>query len=180
VKSVVNLLNEVGMLSHLPRSGFAFLGSGKQSVAEHSFRVTHIAYALARLSKTPVNLEKLLLLCLFHDLPEARIGDLNNVNKRYVKSNEDKVIEELRQKGPLGPEIADYITEFEEQKSNEAILARDADQLEFLLVLKELHDKGSPQAMEWYDRCVNRLKTDEAKQLAETILVTPSDEWWAG
>ena len=178
MKSVVNLLNEVGMLSNLPRSGFAFLGSGKQSVAEHSFRVAHIAYALAKLSKTPVNMEKLLLLCLFHDLPEARIGDLNNVNKRYVKSDEKKVIDELKHKGPLGPEVAGYITEFEEQQSHEAILARDADQLELLLVLKELHDTGNPRAMEWYKNCVKRLKTKEAHQLAETISQTPSDEWW--
>ena len=46
---IVNLLHEIGMLSSIPRSGFAFLGSGKQSVAEHSFRVTLIAYVLARL-----------------------------------------------------------------------------------------------------------------------------------
>ena len=37
--SIVNLLHEVGMLAHIPRSGFAFLGLGKQSVAEYSYRV---------------------------------------------------------------------------------------------------------------------------------------------
>jgi len=35
-------LYEVGMLQRTPRSGFAFLGSGKQSVAEHTYRMLNM------------------------------------------------------------------------------------------------------------------------------------------
>ena len=47
---LADFCNEVGMLRHTPRSGYAFLGSGKENVAEHSYRVSVLGYALARLA----------------------------------------------------------------------------------------------------------------------------------
>ena len=38
MKNLANFLFEVGMLKRTPRTGFQFLGSGAESVAEHSFR----------------------------------------------------------------------------------------------------------------------------------------------
>jgi len=35
--SIADFLFEVGMLSRTPRSGYQFLGSGRESVAEHIF-----------------------------------------------------------------------------------------------------------------------------------------------
>jgi 5'-deoxynucleotidase YfbR-like HD superfamily hydrolase len=70
-----NLFFEVGMLARTPRSGFPFLGTGKQSVAEHVYRMLNIAFILARQSDHPVDELHLLHLVLFHDLPEARTGD---------------------------------------------------------------------------------------------------------
>ena len=47
---LADFCNEVGMLRHTPRSGYAFLGSGRENVAEHSYRVSVLGYALARLA----------------------------------------------------------------------------------------------------------------------------------
>lgn len=178
MKEMVHLLNEVGMLANTPRSGFAFLGTGKQSVAEHSYRMALVALALARLVEEPVNIERLLLICLTHDLPEARTGDMNYVNKKYVQVDEAKALSELRSESFLGKEFAGYIDEYNSKKSIEALIAKDADQLELLLCLKEESDKGNPRAMEWFENGVKRLITDVAKSLAEQIRDTPSDEWW--
>jgi putative hydrolases of HD superfamily len=130
IQSYVDLFHEVGMLALIPRSGFAFLGSGQQSVAEHSYRVTIIAYALSSLVKQPINQHRLVMMCLFHDLPESRIGDLNYVQKKYVTANTNKVLEELETQSPVGPEIVDWINEYEKGETLEAQLAHDADQLE--------------------------------------------------
>ena len=46
-KSVANFLFEVGILARTPRSGFHFLGTGDQTVAEHINRACYIAYMLA-------------------------------------------------------------------------------------------------------------------------------------
>ena len=39
---IVEFLFEVGMLKRTPRSGWQFLGSGSESVAEHAFRTAWI------------------------------------------------------------------------------------------------------------------------------------------
>lgn len=178
MQSIIHFLHEVGMLAHLPRSGFAFLGSGEQSVAEHSHRVAVIAYVLSQLCEEPLDLSKLLLMCLFHDVAEARIGDLNYVNKRYVKADEEKVLDEMKKRLPFGIAVAGYVEEYNAKETLESRLAHDADQLELLLVLKELHDKGNPRAMIWFEGVEKRLYHSSSKKLASTILTTPSDAWW--
>ncbi len=177
-EGVVNLLNEVGMLTHIPRSGFAFLGSGEQSVAEHSFRMTLVAYALARLVDAPIDQHKLMIMCLVHDLPEARIGDLNYVQKKYVTPDLDKALVDLAAGSFLGPEIAAWIQEYEQGDSLEAQLARDADQLELLLVLKREEELGNQRAKDWMENALQRLKTSVGKQMGEAICRTFSDDWW--
>jgi len=178
LESIVNLFNEIGMLAKTPRSGFAFLGTGKQSVAEHSHRMTLIAYTLAILSDEPIDISKLLLMCLCHDLPEARMGDLNYVNKRYVKADEAKIIADYKDKTVLGKTMSAYLTEYNENESLEAQYAHDADQLELLLVLKEQHEMGNQRALKWYDNVEKRLQTKVGKSLARTIHATPADDWW--
>jgi len=180
MKSIVNLLHEIGMLSQIPRSGFAFLGSGKQSVAEHSFRVALIAHAISRVTPEAVDHDKLIMICLLHDLPESRIGDLNYVQKKYIKPNLDKAVEDIRKGSPLGPEAAKWIEEYESGETLESQIAHDADQIELLLVLKREIELGNPKASEWFQKAIQRVKTAGAKQIANEILQTPSDDWWMG
>ena len=57
-------------------------------------------------------------------------------------------------------------------------MAKDADQLELLLVLKEQADLGKPCVDEWITPLLARLKTSAGKQLAQEILTTRWDNWW--
>jgi putative hydrolase of HD superfamily len=173
-----NYLNEVGMLNHTPRSGFAFLGSGEQSVAEHSYRMLHIAFVLARLADEKVDELHLLHLVMFHDLPEARSSDLNYENQKYVRTDMDKLLGDLERELPFGAEIVACIREFEARETPAARLANDADQLELLLMLKEQGDLGNPRVADWVPPLLARLKTDAGQRLAEEIWNTRSDEWW--
>jgi putative hydrolase of HD superfamily len=179
MKNIANFLFEAGMLKRTPRSGFQFLGTGAESVAEHIFRTTYIGYALGKLAKG-VNVDRMIKMCLFHDLPEARTGDLNYVNKKYVDANEKKAIDDLAQTLPFGSEIRELIQEFNEGKTEEACLARDADQLEMILALKEYKDVGNKYADEWLAFSLKRLQTRSAQKLAEVILETDSSLWWFG
>lgn len=178
INQIINLLNEIGMLSLIPRSGFAFLGSGKQTVAEHSYRAALIAFTLVRLIPEKVDMHKLIMMCLLHDLPEARIGDLNYVQKKYVVPKLDKALNDIASESFLGPEIVAWIEEYEQGSSLESKLAHDADQLELLLVLKREAELGNLRAKEWMDNLLKRLQTEIGKQLAEEICQTPSDAWW--
>lgn len=177
MKRIANFLFEAGMLKRTPRTGFQFLGSGAESVAEHIFRTAYIGFTLGHLSRE-ADPNKLLKMCLFHDLPEARTGDLNYVNKKYVKADEHKAVNDLTETLPFGGELKELILEFIKGESLEARLAYDADQLELIVALKEYKDLGNTYADEWLDFARKRLKTAEARELAETILETDSSLWW--
>jgi len=177
MKNLANFLFEVGMLKRTPRSGFQFLGSGSESVAEHLYRSAIIGFTLAKLDGQ-VDTEKVLKLCLFHDIPEARTGDMNYVNKKYVRVDEKKAVDDLAATLPFGAEYRDTIDEFSRVTSREALIAHDADQLEMILALKEYKDLGNRNADEWFPFAVRRLKTAAAKELAETIWKTDSSRWW--
>src|ERR1035437_2657608 len=88
-KKIANFLFEVGILAKTPRSGFYFLGTGDQTVAEHINRVSYIGYMLALMGGT-VDLSKVLQMCLLHDISETRISDLNYVHQKYVERKEDQ------------------------------------------------------------------------------------------
>ena len=177
MKNIVNFLFEIGILKKTPRSGYQFLGTGSESVAEHSFRVAVIGYLLAK-NEPKADMQKVVLMSLFHDFHEARTGDHNYVNKRYVTVNENKAVNDLARKLSFGQEIVSLIDEFNSRETLEAQLSQDADQLDFILELKRQQDLGNISAAEWLRYSLKRLITDFAKKLADEIVTTDSSDWW--
>jgi len=174
---IVKFLFEVGILSKTPRSGFHFLGSGNQSVSEHTNRVIFIGYALASLEKN-IDMLKVLKMCLFHDITETRISDLNYVHQKYVERKEEEALQDLTKTLPFGEDFKEILTEYENRESREAILAKDADNIEWILSLKEQVDNGNSKALIWIKPTIKRLKTENGKMIGEKILETDSDSWW--
>jgi len=173
---VTNFFYEIGFLQTLKRSGQDFLGSGTQSVADHSFRVAMMGYTLAKM--IGCDADKVLKMCLFHDLEEARTGDLNYLQQAYTNSDDQKALCHLTEGVPVEKEIRDIVEEYSKQESNEAVIAKDADVLELLFFLKEQKDKGNQQADNWIRTAVTRLKTDLAKEIFQTAAETMYYEWW--
>jgi putative hydrolase of HD superfamily len=165
------------MLRRTPRSGLQFLGSGSDSVAEHILRTAYVGFVLGSLVPG-VDRARLVLLCLLHDLTEARTGDLNYENKKYVKADEVLALHDLARGLPFGGDLETLVEEFNAGETLEARLANDADQIELLLVLKEEQDRGNPQAQEWIPFALKRLGEQVARDLAATILATHSSDWW--
>ena len=93
MKKIAKLLFEAKILKEIPRSGYHFLGAGRESVAEHTFSTTFIAYVMTELLPD-VDALKLISMCLIHDFPEARTGDLNTVHKKYVTADEKKALKD--------------------------------------------------------------------------------------
>ena len=177
MKNIANLLFEARMLKEIPRSGFHFLGAGNESVAEHCFIVTFIAYVMSQM-ESDVDAMKLLSMCLIHDLPEARIGDLNTVNKKYVKADETKALGDTIKGLAFGPDLSDLFNEFRDGHSREAKLAHDADQLALILELKDLMDMGYTPPESWIQNVISRLETETGQKISKAILGTRRDAWW--
>jgi putative hydrolase of HD superfamily len=176
LKRIVDFLFEVGMLKKTPRTGYQFLGSGKENVAEHSYRTAIIGFVLGL--KENLDWKKIVLMCLFHDLHEARTGDFNYVYRRYNRAKEDKAILDALEDTGLEDYIIPLLKELEEVKTKEAEIAHDADQLDLILNLKEQHDLGNPYAEKWLKYALERLRTDAAKTLAQKIIETDHTDWW--
>jgi len=177
MKNIVNLLFRAKILKEIPRSGYHFLGAGKETVAEHSFSVSIIAYVMSQMDPD-VDALKLITMCLLHDLPEATIGDLNYVQKKYVTADEDKAVEDMTKDLPFGAFLADLVFEFNKGQSIEAKLARDADQIALILDLKALSDIGYNPPKKWLPFALRRLETKIGQGLAEKIMTTDWDAWW--
>jgi putative hydrolase of HD superfamily len=177
MKRIADLLFEARMLKEIPRSGFQFLGVGRESVAEHVYSTTFIAFVMTQLLPE-IDGRKLLCLCLVHDLPEARVGDLNSVHKAYVQADEPRAIADMLQGLAFGSRIKELLDEYHAGSSPEAQLARDADQLALVLELKELDDIGHRPPQDWLPHVLNRLKTETGKRLAAGIMATCRHAWW--
>ncbi len=177
MKNIVNFLFRAKILKEIPRSGYQFLGVGEESVAEHTFSTSIIAYVMSQL-EPDANALKLITMCLLHDLPEATIGDLNYVQKQYVTADENSAVKDMTKNLPFGTFFADLINEFNKGESIEAKLARDADQISLILDLKALSDIGYHSPKKWLPFALKRLDTEIGRNLAESIMETDWDEWW--
>ena len=177
IKRIVDFLFEVGMLKKTQRTGYQFLGSGGESVADHSFRMAIIGYTLASMDPK-ANQQRVVLMCLFHDLPEARTGDHNYVNKRYNQADEGKALADQTRDYFLGDEIIELVQEFNASESLESQISQDADQLDLIFELKGQLDTGNPNAKDWLFYAVKRLHTENAKKIAEQTLNSHSTDWW--
>lgn len=174
---VVDLLFEALMLGRIPRSGYSFLGAGRESVAEHTFSTAFIAFVLSKL-EPEVDSARLMAMCLVHDLPEARIGDLNYVQKQYVAADESRAVAHAVAGLPFGRDIEALIAEFNAAETREARLARDADQLSLALQLKALQDIGHTSPAKWIPHVRERLKTATGRKVMASILDRDRDSWW--
>ncbi len=176
LERIVDFFNEAGMLRFTPRTGYQFLGSGRENVAEHSFRTAIIGWVLARMAGADA--PRAALLCLFHDLPEARTGDFNYVNRIYNSAQERRALEDACFGTGLGDEVLAFHDEMAENASPEARLAHDADRIDLFLNLKRELDLGNAGAAAWMDAVEQRLRTDQGRELAGVIRETDHNDWW--
>ena len=179
MKDIAKFMLEVGALKHLKRTGWHVAGvSNPESVAEHKMRAIIIGFILAKLERADEN--KVVKMLMLHDVPETRIGDLNRITKGYIniEEAEEKVVEDqakLLPKG-IGNEFISLVKEFNEKKTKESIVAKDADALELAVQAHEYILMGYKAAEDLLKRSKARLKTESAKKILEDVL--KSDLWW--
>ncbi len=162
-------------MAKIPRSGFAFLGSGKQNVAEHTNRVCYIGYTLAQLDGT-VDVSKVVMMCLFHDFSETRSLDHNYISQKYVKVDEHTIIKDQLEKVPFKEHTMSIIEEYQTRQTLESKYAKEADILELMLFLREEEQIGNKHANERLVVAKARLQTSLGKELGESIMQANYDD----
>ena len=94
-----------------------------------------------------------MLMTLFADLVEARIGDLHKMAQSYIDitSAEDKSFKAQIKALPqdIKQQLSRMRKEYKAQKTKESVLARDADILECLIQAQEYYQQGFKQALKF-------------------------------
>lgn len=178
--SIIKYLFEAGMLKRTVRSGWWTEGiKHPESVADHSFRVGIIAFILAKMEG--VDPYRLCTAAVFHDMHEARIGDMNKLTCRYVKNKQElEKNAEKEQLSELSKDLRSDIIEIHKLSEKEKIILHDADSLECAFQAKEYAESGCASLNVWVDNVGKRLKTKSAKNLHEKMKKTNPNSWWKG
>ncbi len=183
MKDISKFFFELGQLKMVKRSGWWVAGvKDPESVAEHSFRAVMIGRILAELEKA--DKDKVTMMLLFHDVPEARVNDMHKVGARYVDFDkvELKALEEQVTRLPknIAKEVLDNFHEMHELKTKEARVAKDADLLECAIQAKEYLEQSYKDCENWIYNIEKRLKTKTGKEFLKLIKKTKPNSWWYG
>ena len=120
-----DLLAYLGLKDVL-RQGWVNIGvEAPESVAAHSWGMAILAL---KLCPPELNIERVLTLCLVHDLPEVVVGDLTPHDDRSSKAKDER-----NAMGQLAPEWVPLLDEYESQSTPEAVFVRSLDKLDMAL-----------------------------------------------
>jgi len=180
MKDIINFFFETGMLKHAKRSGWWLINvKDPENIAEHSFRTAVIGYFLAKMENADA--DKVVKMCLFHDLHESRVNDLHKVGQKYIdfeKGERRASKDQMKKLNETGKEIFEINEEIHERKTKEANIAKDADYVECAVQAKEYIDIGNKNAQNWINNVKTVVKSESAKKMVNLIEKTSSNEWW--
>ena len=178
-------LFEVGTMRKVARMHrqALFTDDLSDNIATHSFRVAFIGFVLAKMENA--DWQKVVMMCLLHDTGESRTNDHNWIHKRYVREDEHQVLEEQLGLLPF-PELADLAREYVARKTKEAIVAKDADVLDQVLLLREYEWQGNKEAAIWLKgkrqqtpyAYIEYATTESAKILGRKLYDEDPSSWW--
>ncbi len=172
---ITNFFFEIATLRRLTRSHRQMIEEVSDNISDHSFRVAVIGMILANLENCDEN--KVLKMCLFHDVVEARTGDANWINQQYLDIHEEKAQTEQMQGLPIAGQIMQLIKEYEERQTKESIVAKDADLLDQMVLQQEYFYKDKENVERWQNHTLRSIKTESAKILAHKIRVANPFNW---
>lgn len=180
---------EIGNLRKVLRAHQQMLLTNDLSdnIASHSFRTAFIGYFLAK--ELGANADRVLKICMIHDIEEVRAGDHNWVHKKYIKVYEDEIREGQLKGLPQSEELLDLSREYHQRQTQEAKIAKDADLLDQIFLLKEYAVQGNKEAADWlkggWDHGVykeseqeKQMFTDLAKEIAREAKKQRQSYWW--
>jgi putative hydrolase of HD superfamily len=99
--------------------------------------------AAGHLGANDVDMGKMVRMALVHDLPESRTGDVHYISRQYTQRNETLAQEDIFAHTSIGDDMCELLEEYEQRRSWEAKIVKDADNLDCDIELKELAAMGS-------------------------------------
>jgi putative hydrolase of HD superfamily len=183
IKNILHLIEQAGTLMQTNRTHKRTLLTSFDTIASHSHHVSIISYCLARKEGLSIkDANKAAVMAIFHDLVEARTGDLDFITKNYVDNKEDEATKDQFYKLKFGKELIELIQEYDSRKTRIAQCVRDADSLAQMYHEWVLTWQGNKLAEKWFEgdfvERVPHLFTKSAKELAFAMKESNPNEWW--
>lgn len=189
IQKLVSFFFEIGNLRKVIRAHQQTLLSFDLSdtIASHSFRVTLIGYFLAKELRADV--DKVIKMCLLHDLEETRSSDHNWVHKRYVKVFEEEIRYDQLKDLSESEELIKLSDEYQKRKTLESKITKDADLLDEIFLLREYDWQGNKEAADWLkgkskkgikqkNQQEKLMNTQLAKQISQEAKKQSPSAWW--
>ncbi|KAF2368742.1 HD domain [Trinorchestia longiramus] len=136
-KKYIDFLSEVSKLKHLDRTGWVLHKVPKpETVSGHMYRMAIAAMTLDHTDNVDTN--KVLRMCLVHDLAECQVGDITpqcGVSEQEKHSREMASMQFLT--GLISPAVGidmlNLFKEYEDQSTPESQLVKDLDKFDMIL-----------------------------------------------
>jgi len=150
---LIKFFEVTNILKRLPRTGWLVKGINEpESIAAHSFSTILMALIFG-FERKDIDLQKLLIMAILHDLGESYLGDLTPVSIELLGGNEVKkrlekeaitklfdLLDENKQKNLL-----DIYEQYINNETEEAKLLHQIDKLDMLLQAIEYQKAGYPK-----------------------------------
>jgi len=176
VNSTIKMFFQLSHLKQLYRQGWLQRNVPREkceSVSDHSFCVSLFSYFIAKQFYPHLNLEKVLLMSLIHDVGEIYAGDItpsDNVSDEEKHLIEKASILQLFKDFPNRDYYISIWEEYEEKSSPEALFVKEIDKLEMILQASVYEKQGYPITQDFFDCGEKHLSLKELKQILNEII----------
>jgi len=150
---LIKFFEVTNILKRLPRTGWLVKGiNNPESIAAHSFSTIIMALVIG-IERKDVDLQKLLIMAIIHDLGESYLGDLTPSSIELLGGNENKkklekkaitrlfeLLDENKRK-----KLLEIYEQYINNETDEAKLLHQIDKLDMLLQAIEYQKAGYPK-----------------------------------
>lgn len=151
-------LKEILGLKNVLRAGWVRAGiESPESVAAHSWGMSMLALKLA---PKELDLARVLSLCIVHDIPEVRVGDLTPHDDTSTKAED-----ELNAMKEMAPEWVGLFEEYEQGQTPEAKFVKQLDKLDMALQAEIYQSKSAISLGEFIESARLRIDDEVLKNL---------------
>lgn len=151
-------LKEILGLKNVLRAGWVRAGiESPESVAAHSWGMSMLALKLA---SKELDLARVLSLCIVHDIPEVRVGDLTPHDDTSTKAED-----ELNAMKEMAPEWVGLFEEYEQGQTPEAKFVKQLDKLDMALQAEIYQSKSAISLGEFIESARLRIDDEVLKNL---------------
>jgi len=177
LKRDIEFLYEIGTLRFMQRTWIQFLQVQVADNADHIFRVMWIALTLARYEGVK-NEEKIIKMALLHDIAETRAPDTNYISKIYSTRDEEKALQHMLEDTVFAKDFEELFKEYEERKTIESKIVKDADNLDVDFELSEIYAKGHTIKKIWQrDNVRKTFFTKTAEKMWDELRTSDPYNW---